>query len=60
MKADFILLLLVVATCCAVILIQTIKLGAPPAWFESSIVPVLVAVIMSIKFGMEKKDESDK
>lgn len=54
LKAEAILLILVVLIFGAVVVIQTLKTGSAPAWFETSVVPIVVATLMSLKLGVEK------
>ena len=55
MKADEIILIAVVLTFCAVVIIQTIMAGGhPPAWFEANVVPFTIALLLTIKKGVEE------
>lgn len=53
MKEEIALFLLLF-TCSAVVIIETIKTGRPPAWFESSALPMVGAALLSLKIGVEK------
>lgn len=51
---ETIALIILLVTVSAVVIIQTLKTGLPPVWFESSLLPLVVAALLSIKFGVEK------
>lgn len=65
MKAEVVLMGMVILSTCIVVVVQTIHDGRPPSWFESSLLPVIIASLMSIKLGVEQtimlehKDEED-
>lgn len=65
MKAEVVLMGMVILSACIVVVVQTIQTGHAPAWFESSILPVIIASLMSIKLGveqtimLEQKDEEE-
>ncbi len=54
LKAEVVLLGMVILSACIVVIVQTVQTGHPPAWFESSVIPVIIASLMSIKLGVEK------
>lgn len=51
---ETIALVILLITLSAVVIIQVVKTGTTPPWFESSILPLIVAALMSIKFGVER------